>query len=115
MKNLIFLLSFIVVILLSAIFIGSTELRNLVRLKQSEVEGLKKENERKDKAFHKTLDSTRKAFKAQNDSIIFAHEKTIKANLVSQKEIKKLRGIIFIQHSDSSRTAELKTLYPSWQ
>lgn len=114
MRNLLYLLSFIVIVLLSAIFIGSTELRSLVRLKQSEVEGLKKANKIERDSLQKLLEVTKDSLQIAFETIKTARKESIEARERTQATIRNLQKIIFIQHTDSSRTAELKTLYKSY-
>lgn len=91
------------------------ELRKEKQLDQSTIDGLRIKNLMDKKAFEHALDSIRNSFKQSMDSVAFAHGESLKANVRSQKEIKILKGIVYIQHTDSSRTATLKELYKTWK
>lgn len=115
MKTAIIGLLILITVLLGIIAVGSIELNDLVRLKQSEIKGLKKEIELKDKAFSKSLDSIRRASAIREDSILLAHMESQKANAETQRLIKKYEKIIFVRFSnDAQRDSVLSKLYPSF-
>lgn len=114
MKNII-IFSIITLVLLAAIFVNSTELRNLVRLKQSELDGLKRQNKIERDSLQNLLEVTKDSLQIAFETIKTARKESIEARERTQKTIRDLQKIIFIQHTDSSRTAELKTLYKSYQ
>lgn len=116
MKTLIITLCVIVVILLSAIFIGSTELKNLVRLKQSELEGLKKANKIERDSLQNLLEVTKDSLQIAFETIKTARKESIEARERTQATIRNLQKIIYIKYeSDSARTNAIKELYPTFK
>lgn len=117
MKTLAITLCVIVVVLLSAIFIGSTELRNLVRLKQSEINGLKKANKIERDSLHRVI-------KLKNDTILIAKNTillqadTIKIDKAIKEKYKRdvHDKIHFIQFAnDAKRDSVLSKLYITYR
>lgn len=114
MKTVLTILISTIVLLLVFIFLGVLELKKEDDLKQLEIDFLRARNTQQKDLFEKRLDLIRKASVAREDSMKIAHQKTLIANEVSKREISKLRKIIFVAHSDSSRTKELQGLYKSY-
>lgn len=104
-------LQFIAVGLLTVYFIESNKESKLQR---STIKGLQDYNKAQEKEYLKTLDSIKIVFSERLDSVSASHQKSIAANKASQREIKNLKEIIFVVHTDSSRTKELKKLYPTF-
>lgn len=91
-----------------------TEMSDRDRLKQVEIDHLKKE-------IAEQRDSLESVLKVTQDSLEIAFETIKQANIErqaaherSQKTIRDLQRIVFITHSDSSRLATLKQLYPTF-
>lgn len=115
MKNPIFILAILFyIILIAVIVVGSQELRDMVRLKQSEINGLKKANKIERDSLQSLLKVTKDSLQIAFETIKTARKESIEARERTQATIRNLQKIIFIQHTDSSRTAELKTLYKSF-
>lgn len=114
MKTFLIPLSLIVsiLVLLGVLFL---EFKDRERLQQSIIDGLRKQNK-------KESDSLNQILKVTKDSLVIAFE-TIKqariereeSHLRTQKTIKDLQRIVFIQHTDSSRNKALKDLYPTFK
>lgn len=107
---------FIVAIALT-LFIASLvlEIRDRDRLQQSIINGLRDRNVKERDSLELILREKNDSLKSALESIRIANEETKKANARSQREIRVLKNILFVQHSDSSRNAELQKLYPSWK
>lgn len=91
------------------------ETRKEKQIDQATIDGLNRKVIMEKKAFEKIYDAQQKDFSRQLDSMARAHTETLKANEASKREIKKLKGILFVQHTDSSRNIELTKLYPSFK
>lgn len=117
MKQLFIPLSLIVsiLVLLAIIFVGVTEMNDRDRVQQSTIDGLRKQNKKESDSLNQVLKVTQNLFSAREDSIVNAHEQTIKAHEVTKRENKILKGIVFIQHTDSSRNKALTQLYKTYQ
>lgn len=115
MKNTIIILVVLVAVLIGVIIVGSTELRDMVRIKQSEINGLKKQNQVERDSLEGLLKLKSDSLSMAYESIRVANKERIEAHERTQRTIRNLQKIIFIQHTDSSRTAELKQLYKSYQ
>lgn len=114
MKTLYIILTIIALAL--CVFAGTMvmELRKEKQIDQATIDGLNLKVITEKKVFEKIYDAQQKDFSRQLDSMARAHTETLKAAEASKREIKKLKGILFVQHTDSSRTAELKQLYKSY-
>ena len=115
MKNIVICLSILTLVLLGIIFIGASELNDLNRLQQKEIEGLKKFNRIERERLLKQLELTKDSLQIAYQNIAIANKESQQARLRTQATIRNLQKIIFIQHTDSSRTAELKELYPTFK
>lgn len=115
MKTLYIILTIIALAL--CVFAGTLvmELRKEKQIDQATIDGLNRKVIMEKKAFEKIYDAQQKDFSRQLDSMARTHTETLKANEASKREIKKLKGILFVQHTDSSRNIELTKLYPSFK
>lgn len=84
-------------------------------LKQATIDGMRKKNIAERDSLESQLAATRDSLNIAFETIRQAKEETLKANEASKREIKKLKGILFVQHTDSSRNIELTKLYPSFK
>lgn len=91
-----------------------SEISDKDRIKQAEIDHLKKE-------IAAQADSLERVLKVTQDSLLIAFETIKQANIErqaaherSQKTIRDLQRIVYIQHTDSSRLATLKQLYPTF-
>lgn len=91
------------------------EMKKENSLLQTELDGRKKENVRERDSLQTQLAITRDSLNVAFATLRQARIESQEARERSQKTIDNLRKIIFIVHTDSSRTAELKTLYKSYQ
>lgn len=107
---------FLLIFIFTAIaWIGATEMLDRNRVQQSTIDGLRKQNK-------KESDSLNQVLKVTQDSLLIAFE-TIKqariereeSHLRTQKTIKDLQKIVYIQHTDSSRNKALTQLYKTYQ
>lgn len=115
MKNTIIFSTVVIFALLAVIWVYVSETADLRRTQQAEIDHLKKEN-------LKQKDSLESVLKVTQDSLETAFETIKQANIErqaaherSQKTIRDLQRIVFIQHTDSSRLATLKQLYPTFK
>lgn len=115
MKNLVIALSILTLVLLGIIFIGASELNDLNRLQQKELDGLKKFNRIERERLLKQLLLTRDSLSTAYQNIAIAHKESQEARERTQATIRNLQKIIFITHTDSSRNATLKELYPTFK
>lgn len=115
MKNLPFILGLIILVLIGAIYVLVTELRDVNRVQQSTIDGLRKKNQVERDSLENVLKLTSDSLDIAFATIRLAHEQSQEARKRSQKTIADLRKIIFVTHNDSSRLAEFKNLYPSWK
>lgn len=115
MKNYTIVITILFVALCLLGITGIIETRKESNLKQKEIDGLKRTNEKQRDSLERQLTATRDSLSIAFETIRQAKSETLKANEASKREIKKLKGILFVQHNDSSRNAELKKLYPSWK
>lgn len=114
MKNLIIIFALVTALLLTVIFLGSYELNQVNKLQQKEIDGMRKRNREQEKAYQKELKLTRDSLSIAFHTIRLAKEETQKAHEQSQKEIKKLLGIVHVTYAnDSLRLHALRTLYPT--
>lgn len=114
MKHALIILTIIGLSCIAIAWIGATEMYDANRVLQSEIDGLKKELTHQEDSLKKELKLTRDSLKTALYTILLKHEETLKAKEVSRREIKKLKDIVFVQHTDSSRTKELKQLYKTY-
>lgn len=91
------------------------EIRDRDRLQQSLIKGLREKNIKERDSLELILREKNDSLKSALESIRIANEETKKANARSQREIRVLKNILFVQYSDSSRNAELTKLYPSFK
>lgn len=87
------------------------------RLKQVEIDHLKKEIKEQADSLEKQLALTRDSLSIAFETIRLATKEREEAHARTQKTIKDLQRIVFIQYeSDSARLNALKKLYPmAWQ
>lgn len=99
------------------LFIASIvlEIRDRDRLQQSIINGLRERNIKERDSLELILREKNDSLKSALESIRIANEETKKAHERSQREIRVLKNILFVQHTDSSRTEELKKLYKSYR
>lgn len=115
MKAALIISIFIIFILLGVIGIGSTELWKENHFKQIEINYLREQIKAEKDSMTSVLLETRDSLKTSLAEKQLLKAEKEKALAVSEREIKKLKGIVFIQHTDSTRIAELKKLYPSFK
>ncbi len=108
------ILSLIVVVLTAVIVLGLLELRKEDQLKQSVIDGLRRENKKEADSLTRNLKLTRDSLSIAFETIKQSRKESQEAHERTQATIRNLQRIVFIQHTDSSRTAELKTLYKSY-
>ena len=101
-------------ILITVVYVGHTDLMAINRMKQREIDYLRKKNQVERDSLEKALKLTSDSLDIAFATIRLAHEQSQEARKRSQKTIADLRKIIFVTHTDSSRTAELKSLYKSY-
>lgn len=84
------------------------------RLKQVEIDYLKKEIAEQRDSLESVLKVTQDSLEIAYATIRLATKEREEAHARTQKTIKDLQRIVFIQHTDSSRLATLKQLYPTF-
>jgi septal ring factor EnvC (AmiA/AmiB activator) len=111
-KTLISIFLSVILLMMGITFVS--EMSDRDRLKQVEIDHLKKE-------IAEQRDSLESVLKVTQDSLDIAFETIKQANIErqaaherSQKTIRDLQRIVFITHSDSSRNKVLKQLYPTF-
>lgn len=109
------ILSLIVVVLTAVIVLGVLELKKEDDLKQATIDGLKRANKKEADSLTRNLKATQDSLQTAFATIRQATKDRELAHERSQKTIENLRKIIFVQHNDSSRNAELTKLYPSFK
>lgn len=114
MRSLIIVFTLLTLILLTIIFVGSRELFKENELRQSEIEGLRKQNKKERDSLQTQLALTRDSLSVAFNTIRIATAEREASHLRTQKTIRDLQRIVFIAHTDSSRTIELKNLYPTF-
>lgn len=114
MKNLPFILGLIIIVLIGGIYVLVTELNDVNRVQQTTIDGLKRTNEKQRDSLERQLTATRDSLSIAFETIRTASAEREEAHKRTQATIRNLQKIIFVQHSDSSRTATLKELYKSY-
>lgn len=104
----------IIFALLSVLFIGITELRDVNRIQQSEIKHLREANKKEKDSLQTQLSITRDSLSTAFATIRQAAKDKEIAHERTQATIRNLQKIIYIQHTDSSRIATLKELYKSF-
>lgn len=84
-------------------------------VQQKEIDHLKKQNLAQKDSLEKELTLTRDSLHIAFETIKLANKERIEAHERSQKTIRDLQKIVFIQHTDSSRNIELNKLYPTFK
>lgn len=106
----------IVIFLLAGIaFIGVMEMNKQNDLLQAEIDGLKRENKIQADSLNKALLLTRDSLSIAFETIRIANKERQEAHERTQRIIRNYEKIIFVTHTDSSRTATLKQLYPTFK
>lgn len=114
MKHLPYILSLIIVVLLAGIYILVTELRDVNRVQQSEIDGLRIKNIMEKRAFQKVFDSVMKVQAIQADSTKYYRLlKTMDQQSVKTKT-ERHEKIVFTNLNDSARHSKLAKFYPSY-
>lgn len=115
MRITIIILTVLVLILLSLNFVNTRELNDINRLQKSELREKEKQIEAKEKALTHAYDSLAQTKLLYADSLREAREERVRAEERTRIQKIKFEAILFVAHTDSSRTAELTKLYPSWK
>lgn len=102
-------------ILITVVYVGHTDLMAINRMKQREIDYLRKKNQVERDSLENVLKLTSDSLDIAFATIRLAHEQSQEARKRSQKTIADLQKIIFVTHTDSSRNAELVKLYPTFK
>lgn len=106
---------FIVIgILLVFVYIEVSQVLDRNRTQQAEIEGLRKRNKKESDSLNHVLKVTQDSLSIAFETIKQARVEREEAHLRTQKTIHDLQKIIFVVHTDSSRLATLKNLYPTF-
>lgn len=114
MKAIIYLIVFVIFFLLTILYLGVTELRDVNRIQQKTIDGLREANKKEKDSLQTQLAITRDSLSTAFATIRQAAKDREIAHERTQATIRNLQKIIYIQYTDSSRTAELKELYKSF-
>lgn len=114
MKRLELVFAIVIIALFALIWVFVTEMNDRNRVLQSEIEGLKRENQAERDSLNKTLLLTRDSLSIAFETIRIANKERQEAHERTQRIIRNYEKIIFVTHTDSSRTATLKQLYPTF-
>ncbi|HEU5289471.1 MAG TPA: hypothetical protein VFU05_02435 [Cyclobacteriaceae bacterium] len=114
MKPLTYILSAVILVMGWLLFQQHLENSKYRELERKVIEGLKRENLKQKDSLVRVVDLTRDSLDIAFNTILLAKKESQEARERSQKTIRDLQKIIYIQHTDSSRTAVLKTLYKSY-
>lgn len=99
---------------LGFIYIAHMEQSKYSELQEKQIQRLQEQNQAQRDSLEKELKLTKDSLNIALNTILLKHEESVLARERSQRTIDNLRKIIFITHTDSSRTATLKTLYKSY-
>lgn len=110
----ILIFAFIILVLIGIVWVGVSEMNDQNRVLQSEIEGLKRENQAERDSLNKALLLTRDSLSIAFETIRIANKERQEAHERTQRIIRNYEKIIFVTHTDSSRTATLKQLYPTF-
>lgn len=100
--------------LLAFIFVGSSELFKQTELQQKEIDHWKKVNKEQADSLNQVLKVTQDSLSIAFEAIKQAAIEREAAHLRTQKIIKDLQKIVYIQHTDSSRSKALTQLYKTY-
>lgn len=105
----------VVFIGLGILLVGLMEQSKYSELQEKQIQHLQEQNQAQRDSLEKELKLTKDSLNIALNTILLKHEETLEAHERSQRTIDNLRKIIFITHTDSSRTEILKQLYPTFK
>lgn len=114
MKPIVLILSLIIIVLVTFMTLNFIEDRKEDSLKQSTINGLRLQNKKEKDSLENVLKVTRDSLDIAFNTIKIATAEREASHLRTQATIRNLQRIVFITHSDSSRTKALKELYKTY-
>lgn len=114
MTNLSFILGLIIMVLIGSIYVLVTELRDVNRVQQSTIDGLRIKNIMEKRAFQKVLDSVMKVQAIQADSTKYYRLLKTRDQQTVTTKTESHEKIVFTNLNDSARHSKLAKFYPSY-
>lgn len=114
MKKLSFILGLIIIVLIGGIYVLVTELRDVNRVQQSTIDGLKRRNEANEKKHLRVVDSISIIQAIQADSTRYYRLLKTKDQQSVNTKTESHEKIVFVNLNDSARHSKLAKFYPSY-